>query len=116
MEIEIKITREPIDNLTIQRFNDLTSSGAWLEFRGIVRGEENGNNISALEYEAYSPMAENEMRRIVEMLGNKFPCLAAKIIHRIGIIPVGETAIYVGIAASHRGEAISLLTEFMNRL
>jgi hypothetical protein len=44
------------------------------------------------------------------------PCLAAKVIHRVGIIPVGEAAIYVGIASRHRAEAIALLGEFMNHL
>ena len=116
MEIEIQLTNEPIDVSTVQRFNGSTSTGAWLEFRGVVRDEESGQTISALEYEAYPGMAEREMRRIVELLAKKFPCLAAKIIHRVGIIPVGETAIYVGVAAQHRGEAIALLAEFMNLL
>lgn len=90
--------------------------GAWVEFRGVVRGEENGQAIAALEYEAYLPMAEREMRRIVEELSARHPCLAAKIIHRIGIVPVGEAAIYIGVAAKHRAEAFALLTGFMDRL
>ena len=44
------------------------------------------------------------------------PVCAAKVIHRVGVIPVGETAIYVGVASPHRGEAIALLAEFMDRL
>ena len=52
----------------------------------------------------------------LEIASVKYPCLAAKVIHRIGIIPVGETAIYVGIASPHRAEAIALLDEFMDRL
>src|SRR5208283_2225907 len=39
-----------------------------------------------------------------------------KVIHRVGVIPAGETAIYVGVASPHRGEAIELLAEFMDRL
>jgi molybdopterin molybdotransferase len=116
MDIEIQLTTEPIDASTLQHFNTSTPSGAWLEFRGVVRGEENGQPISALEYEAYPEMAEREMRRILELLSKKFPCLAAKVIHRIGIIPVGETAIYVGVSAKHRGEAIALLAAFMDQL
>lgn len=115
MEIDIQLATTPIPD-EVSAPASIGRHGAWLEFRGIVRNDENSEPISALEYEAYSPMAEKELRRILEMLGNKFPCLAAKVIHRTGIIPVGETAIYVGIAAAHRGEAISLLTEFMNRL
>ena len=91
-------------------------TGAWLEFRGVVRGEENGQPISALEYEAYPEMAEREIRRLLQEMATQHPCLAAKVIHRVGVIPVGETAIYVGVASPHRGEAIALLAEFMDRL
>lgn len=114
MEIEIQLTDSPIPEKIPAPSSD--ALGAWLEFRGVVRSEEGGHPISGLEYEAYSEMAAREMRRILEALDARFPCLAAKVIHRVGIIPVGETAIYVGLAASHRGEAIAALREFMDRL
>jgi molybdopterin molybdotransferase len=115
MQIEIQLTNMPIAE-SISPPDVPGARGAWLEFRGVVRGEENGAKISALEYEAYLEMAEREIRRILESLSTRHPCLAAKIIHRFGIIPVGETAIYAGVASSHRGEAIALLTEFMIQL
>jgi molybdopterin molybdotransferase len=115
MEIEIQLTPDPIAE-KIPPLPSLGTHGAWLEFRGVVRDEENGETISALEYEAYPEMAGREIRRILESLGSKFPCLAAKVIHRVGVIPVGETAIYVGVASPHRGEAIALLAGFMDRL
>jgi len=134
MEIEIQLTRESIvERISLavvarasrpfDEGQELTggmplplSVGAWLEFRGVVRDEENGQTISGLEYEAYPEMAEREIRRILESLGTRYPCQAVKVIHRIGIIPVGETAIYVGVASAHRGEGIALVTEFMDRL
>ncbi|MDE3069067.1 MAG: molybdenum cofactor biosynthesis protein MoaE [Verrucomicrobiota bacterium] len=114
MDIEIQLTHEPIT----EEIQPLTrpAAGAWLEFRGVVRGEEAGQRISALEYEAYPEMARREIRRILEKLAEKFPCLAARVIHRLGVIPVGATAIYVGVASPHRGEALGLLAEFMDRL
>ncbi|MGD0745993.1 MAG: molybdenum cofactor biosynthesis protein MoaE, partial [Verrucomicrobiota bacterium] len=133
MEIEIQLTREPIaekippvvawssrpfdenQKLAVGTPAPL-SSGAWLEFRGVVRGEENGQSISALEYEAYPEMAEREIRRLLREISARHPCSAAKVIHRVGVIPVGETAIYVGVASPHRSEAIALLAEFMDRL
>ena len=115
MKIEIQLTTTPIVPPDPAReFSG--SAGAYAEFSGRVRGLENGAAISALEYEAYSPMAENEMHRILAGLAAAHPCLAVKVIHRIGVVPVGETAIYVGIAARHREEAFALLAEFMNRL
>ena len=115
MEIEIQLTDSPIAE-KISAPPNVGVLGAWLEFRGIVRAEENGANISALEYEAYPEMAEREIRRLLKEVSVRHSCLAAKVIHRVGIIPVGETAIYVGVAAKHRGEAIALLVEFMNQL
>ncbi len=115
MQIEIQLTNEPI----AEKISPLLSggmAGAWVEFRGVVRGEENGQAISALEYEAYQEMAGRETRRILETLAEQHPCLAVKVIHRTGIIPVGDTAIYVGVGAPHRAEAIALLAGFMDRL
>jgi molybdopterin molybdotransferase len=119
MEIEIQITNEPIaEKISPPRWwpSAKTTTGAWLEFRGVVRGEENGQAISALEYEAYPEMAGREIRRLLTEISARHPCLAARVIHRVGVIPVGETAIYVGVASPHRGEAIALLAEFMDRL
>jgi len=115
MEIEIRLTEAPIaEKMTPPP--GLGARGAWLEFRGMVRAGENGGEISALEYEAYPEMAEREIRRLLESIAARHPCLAARVIHRTGIIPVGETAIYVGVAGRHRAEAIALLGEFMDRL
>jgi len=40
--------------------------GASVEFLGIVRGEESGRPISHLDYEAYEPMAQRMIDRLVE--------------------------------------------------
>jgi molybdopterin molybdotransferase len=91
-------------------------AGAWVEFRGLVRSEENNTEISALEYEAYAGMAEREMRRLIAAVSEQQPCLAVKVVHRIGVVPVGETAVYVGVAAKHRGAAFAVLAGFMDQL
>jgi molybdopterin synthase catalytic subunit len=90
--------------------------GALAEFFGLVRGEENGAPIGGLIYEAYQPMAEREIERIVAELCAARPVLGVRVVHRLGRVPVGEAAIYVGVAAKHRAEAFALLTGFMDRL
>jgi molybdopterin molybdotransferase len=114
MEITVQLTNAPIAEKIPPPASGL--AGARTEFRGLVRGEENGGPISALEYEAYPEMAEREIRRLLTEISVKHPCLAAKVIHRVGVVPVGETAIYIGVAAKHRGVAFALLAEFMDRL
>jgi molybdopterin synthase catalytic subunit len=90
--------------------------GAVAEFRGLVRGEENGEPIRGLLYEAYQPMAGREITRILDELAVTHPVHAVRVIHRLGPVPVGEAAIYVGVAARHRAEAFALLSGFMDRL
>src|SRR5271154_330873 len=99
MEIEIQLTNALVPETNPPPFSDL--AGASVEFRGIVRGEENNEKICALEYEVYPEMAKREIRRLLEDISARHPCLAAKVIHRVGIVPVREAAIYVGVAAKH---------------
>jgi len=113
MDIQIQLTHATIPE---QQPPTAAFLGAWVEFRGVVRGEEDGAPIAALEYEAYQPMAEREMQRLLTELSAAHPCLCARVIHRLGRVPVGEAAIYVGVAAKHRAEAFALLAAFMDRL
>jgi len=93
-----------------------TGCGAVVEFAGVVRGEENGAVIGALDYEAYEGMARGEMERILRELAVEFACQAVAVTHRIGRVPVGEASIVVRVEAKHRAEAFGMLSEFMNRL
>jgi len=114
MEFDVQITSAPIPGQAPPVAAGAV--GAWVEFRGLVRGEEADAPIAALEYEAYRPMAEQQMQRILGELARDCPGLAARVIHRVGVVPVGEAAIYVGIAGRHRAEAFALLARFMDRL
>jgi len=116
MRLQIELTTQPID-LRRELPRELAdAAGAVVEFQGVVRAEEDGHAVAALEYEAYSPMAERVMRRIAEEVCRRHPCLFVRVTHRIGVVPVGEAAIHVVAAARHRTEAFAMVTEFMNRL
>lgn len=114
MDITVELTERPIRPGSPSTAPGTV--GAWVEFSGIVRGEEDGEAIAALDYEAYDSMARRVMRELLEVLGAKHGCTQAHVIHRTGIIPVGETAIWVGVGAAHRKEAFACVTEFMDRL
>ena len=101
MEIEIQLTNEPIAE-KISPPSNLGPVGAWLEFRGIVRDEENGQKVSALEYEAYPEMATREIRRLIETISTRHPCLAARVIHRLGVVPICEAVIYICLLYTSR--------------
>lgn len=93
-----------------------SGAGALAEFTGIVRGEENDRPISALVYEAYQPMAETVIRRLLNELAAVHPCHSVRVQHRTGIVLAGEAAIHIAVQARHRGPAFALLVAFMDRL
>lgn len=115
MRLFIRISEEPIPASGLAPEGG-PGAGALAEFRGLVRGEEAGRPIGALIYEAYQPMAERQIERILDELSVRHPCVAVNVRHRTGLIRVGECAVYVGVAARHRAEAFALLAAFMNRL
>lgn len=91
-------------------------AGAVVEFSGRIRGEEAGRRLRGLHYEAYPAMAHGMIERMVREVGSRHSLLAARVVHRVGFVPVGEEAIYVAMASSHRKEAFRALDEFMDLL
>ncbi|MEI6491686.1 MAG: molybdenum cofactor biosynthesis protein MoaE [Verrucomicrobiota bacterium] len=115
MVIEIQIGDFDIESKRIG-ISERAGGGALVEFTGIVRGMEEGRLISALRYEAYQPMATNQIRRILNEVHALHPCIRATVLHRTGVVPVGQAAVYVGVEAVHRAEAFALASGFMDRL
>jgi molybdopterin synthase catalytic subunit len=116
MQVQIQLTTQPID-LRAELPPELAgAAGAVVQFQGLVRAEEAGRDIAALEYEAYAPMAERVMREILDDLGRRHACQYVRVTHRLGVVPVGAAAIQVVAAAQHRAAALALVAEFMDRL
>jgi molybdopterin synthase catalytic subunit len=116
MRIEIELTREPIARPQTWTVPFDRETGSLVEFFGMVRETEADQPIAALHYEAYAAMAEKVMREKIALLKKKHPCQAIRVVHRLGEIPRGESAIYVGIQSRHRQEGFSFLQEFMDEL
>ena len=114
MEIEIILTPEPITRPQTWTASLGAETGSLVEFYGIVRATEGADKIPALHYEAYASMAEKVMREKIALLEKKHPCQAIRIVHRLGLVPMGESAIYVGIRSKHRREGFFFLQEFMD--
>ncbi len=114
MEITIELTHDPIARPQAWPVPVSLETGSLVEFYGIVRETEDAAKIPSLRYEAYAAMAEKVMREKITLLQQKHPCQAIRIAHRLGVIPKGESAIYVGIQSKHRREGFLFLQEFMD--
>ncbi len=86
--------------------------GAVVTFSGICRADEKGEQISALHLEHYPGMAEKEISAHVEEARQRWPLMAARVVHRVGRIEPGETIVFVATASAHR-EAAFQAAEFI---
>jgi molybdopterin synthase catalytic subunit len=81
-------------------------SGAQVSFLGVVRDNHQGREVARIDYQAYEAMAEAELARIGERLLEAHPeVLRACLVHRFGVLEVGEASVGVAVSTGHRGSA-----------
>jgi molybdopterin synthase catalytic subunit len=78
--------------------------GAVVTFSGNVRNHNRGRVVEYLEYDAYRPMAEKQLRAIGEEAAERWNCRIA-LSHRFGRLEVGDPSVIVVAACAHRGDA-----------
>jgi molybdopterin synthase catalytic subunit len=100
----IQLTEDPLDPEQAVRAVLTHQDGAYVLFVGVVRAHSRGRTVTALEYQAYVPMAEQQLARLVDAVRDRWG-LASAVLHRFGRIAVGETAVVVCVASAHRAEA-----------
>ena len=80
-------------------------AGAYVSFEGWVRNHNEGTPVQALEYSAYKVLAEKEGNRIIAEALDRFEIAGAEAIHRVGMLAIGDIAVWVGVGSAHRGPA-----------
>src|SRR5438128_12006572 len=108
MKRQLTTTTEPIDEaalLSKRRMSD--GMGAVVCFLGVVRGDEEGNAISAIEYEAFLRMAEHQFNLLFDQMEKRWPIESVRLVHRIGVVQVNEPSLWVEVVGPHRGETFA---------
>ncbi len=102
MKRELTLTHNPIIE-SVPLMSD--GIGAVVTFHGVVRGEEDGVSITAIDYEAYEEMALHQFGLIFDAIEENWPVEKVRLIHRLGVVPVNEPSLRVEVIAPHRAEA-----------
>jgi molybdopterin synthase catalytic subunit len=101
----IYLTENKIDINTIIEFARATDAGAIDIFIGTVRNQTADKKVVRLEYEAYDKMAIKKIEQIVNEAHKQWHILKYAIVHRKGVLEIGEVAVVVAIATPHRQAA-----------
>ena len=109
------LTTSPID-LSALLVEARSSDGALCLFAGVVRDNNDGRATTAIQYEAYGPMAESEMARIAEGLAREFPGVKIVMKHRVGRLVVGDASVAIAAVSAHRADAFAACRAAIDRV
>jgi MoaE-MoaD fusion protein len=91
-------------------------AGAIATFQGTVRQQSRGQQVIALEYEAYAGMAEKVMAEIADGVKERYELCEVAIAHRTGRCEVGEVSVAIAVSAAHRQDALSACRDVIDEL
>lgn len=90
--------------------------GAVVTFRGVVRDHDVGRPVTELEYEGH-PSAADVMRMVAAQIGARHPAVSrVRMAHRVGLLGIGDCALYAEVSAAHRAEAFAACADLVDEV
>lgn len=111
-----QIVSGPIDIASVTAAVTRHDTGATVTFVGTTRDHNEGRRVMRLEYEAYPEMALAEMRKIGEVVRQRWPIEQVAIVHRVGEVPLGDASVVIAVSAGHRHAAFDACHFAIDRL
>lgn len=93
-----------------------TGIGAIAQFVGVMRSNNEGDEVTAMELEHYPGMTEKAIGEIAAEAGQRWALQAVRVIHRVGEIKPGEQIVFVAACSAHRHaafEACDFIMDFL---
>ncbi len=116
----VELVDQPIDFYSLRQRLEDPDTGAHGWFFGVTRRrtETAGGcrETAALEYQAYRPMAERELRSLGRRAIEIFKLHRLVLVHRIGAVPVGQPSVIIGCSSPHREATFRALPWIMDAL
>lgn len=112
----IRLTHDPIDYHALTEAVRRPGCGGVVLFLGTVRDLTGTEVTTALEYEAFGPMAERKLAEVEAETRKRWPVGDLMLVHRLGRLDVGEVSVAVAVSCPHRDEAFAAARYAINRL
>jgi molybdopterin synthase catalytic subunit len=91
--------------------------GAVVTFLGTVRDRQGDRSgISSLELEHYPGMTEACIEGMIDQAFQRFDILAARVVHRVGLLQPLDQIVLVAVTSAHRGDAFQACEFLMDYL
>jgi molybdopterin synthase catalytic subunit len=91
------------------------AAGGIALFAGAVRESDHERGVSGLSYSAH-PSAVDELRRVAEVVAEKYPVIGIAAVHRVGDLAIGDLAVVLAVSCPHRAEAFDACRDLIDIL
>ena len=91
------------------------AAGGIALFAGAVRDSDHDRTVSGLSYSAH-PSAADELRRVAEVIAEKYPVIGIAAVHRVGDLAIGDLAVVLAVSCPHRSEAFDACRDLIDLL
>jgi molybdopterin synthase catalytic subunit len=95
-----RITDQVLDIESLLTQTDDPDCGALVVFGGTVRLDD---GVKAIDYTAYAPLAEKALAEIEQETLQRFDIRHCRLLHRTGMLKLGELSVVVVVRGGHRG-------------
>jgi molybdopterin synthase catalytic subunit len=91
------------------------AAGGIALFAGAVRDCDHDRGVSGLSYSAH-PSAADELRRVAEVIAEKYPVIGIAAVHRVGDLAIGDLAVVLAVSCPHRAQAFDACRDLIDIL
>ncbi|PBP22966.1 Molybdenum cofactor synthesis protein 2B [Diplocarpon rosae] len=101
----VALTHDHLDAKAIMDRVRSPKAGAIVLFAGTTRDNFAGKPVKELQYTSYEPRALQSMLKICTEIKKKHSLTSIAMIHRLGVVPIGEESILIAVSSPHRQAA-----------
>jgi len=98
----IEILATPLDVGRAVEFVTDPAAGGIATFLGTTRADQ---NMAALDYEAYTEMAMQQLRSLAGQARGRWPIIKIALLHRTGRVEVAQPSVIIAVSTPHRADA-----------
>lgn len=99
------LTDQALDLAALLAETEDERCGALAVFGGTVRIDNDGQQVSGIDYTAYEPLAIKTLQALETETIERFGIHQCRLCHRTGRLALGELSVLVVVRAAHRPEA-----------
>ncbi len=103
--MRVAIVSRPLDPAALIAEVARSANGATLLFIGTVREQNDGRDVTGIEYVVYGPMADRELAAIAAEAASQFSTDDIVVEHRVGHLQLGEASVAIAVAHARRAAA-----------